>query len=161
MPTVLSIGKVIANGKTNVIPDEVKMEGIIRTFDDIWRKKIHEKVVEISDLIAKSMGGECDVFIDKGYPSLVNDKALTSRVMDNARIYLGEEHVKTLDQRMTSEDFAYYAQRVPGCFFRLGIRNEEKDIIPNLHNSRFNVDEKSLETGMGLVAYLAVMELHR
>ena len=159
MPTVVSIGKVIANGKTNVIPNEVKMEGIVRTFDDTWRKRIHELIIEISGSIAKSMGGECDLFIDKGYPALVNDDELTHRITDYAKDFLGEDLVVNLNQRMTAEDFAYFAQKVPGCFYRLGIRNEEKGITSNLHSSTFDVDEKSLETGMGLMAWLAYKEV--
>ena len=159
MPTVISIGKVIANGKTNVIPNEVKMEGIVRTFDDTWRKRIHKLITEISGSIAKSMGGECDLFIDKGYPALVNDDELTHRIMDYAKDFLGEDMVVNLNQRMTAEDFAYFAQKVPGCFYRLGIRNEEKGITSNLHSSTFDVDEKSLETGMGLMAWLAFEEV--
>ena len=135
------------------------MEGIVRTFDDTWRKRIHKLITEISGSIAKSMGGECDLFIDKGYPALVNDDELTHRIMDYAKDFLGEDMVVNLNQRMTAEDFAYFAQKVPGCFYRLGIRNEEKGITSNLHSSTFDVDEKSLETGMGLMAWLAFEEV--
>jgi len=159
MPTVVSIGKVIANGKTNVIPNEVKMEGIVRTFDDDWRKKIHELIAEISASIARSMGGECELFIDKGYPALVNDDELTHRIAGFAKDFLGEDQVASLNQRMTAEDFAYFAQKVPGCFYRLGIRNEKEGITSNLHSSTFDVDETSLETGMGLMTWLAFKEL--
>jgi metal-dependent amidase/aminoacylase/carboxypeptidase family protein len=91
----------------------------------------------------------------------VNDNSLTLRVLDHAREYLGEDHVEILDQRMTSEDFAFYTQRIPGCFYRLGIKNKEKGIVSNLHTATFNVDERSLETGMGLMAWITLRELMR
>jgi metal-dependent amidase/aminoacylase/carboxypeptidase family protein len=105
------------------------------------------------------MGGTCEVFIDPGYPYLVNDVELTTRTRQYFIDYLGEEQVADLDMRMTAEDFSYFAQAVPGCFFRLGVRNEAKGITSNLHSSTFNVDESSLEIGSGLMAWLAYKEL--
>jgi len=159
MPTVVSFGKIHGDGKTNVIPDEVKLEGIIRTFDSSWREEIKEQIKKIACGIAESMGGSCDIFIDQGYPAVVNDEALTNRTWDYAVEYLGEEKVKALEMRMTAEDFSYFAQKIPGCFFRLGTRNEEKNIISNLHSASFDIDETSLETGLGIMAWLAVREL--
>jgi hippurate hydrolase len=107
------------------------------------------------------MGGSCEIFIDQGYPAVVNDDALTHRAWEWAVDYLGEDKVKALEMRMTAEDFSYFAQKVPGCFFRLGTRNEEKNIISNLHSATFDIDESSLETGVGVMAWLAVNELTR
>lgn len=159
MPTVLSFGRFIADGQTNVIPDVVKLSGIMRTFDETWRAEIKKKVTEMSQLIAKSMGGECEVFIDQGYPFLVNDEKVTEKTRNFAKEFLGEENVKELELRTTAEDFAYFSQKVPGCFYRLGIRNVEQGIDSNLHTATFDVDESSLEIGMGLMAWLAVREL--
>ena len=161
MPTVLSFGKIFGNGKTNVIPDEVQLEGIIRTFDEEWREEIKAQVKKIASGIAESMGGSCEIFIDKGYPAVVNDEPLTLRAMEYAVDYLGEERFRYLDMRMTAEDFSYYAQKIPGCFFRLGTRNESKGVTSNLHSATFDIDETSLETGMGIMAWLAVSELAR
>jgi amidohydrolase len=160
MPSVLSIGRFIADGHTNIIPDEVHLSGIIRTFDEQWRKEMKQKLTTIARGVARSMGGSCRVRIDQGYPFLVNDDLLTRRAMDHAVEFLGEQNVVELDMRTTAEDFAYFAQRIPGCFYRLGIRNEEKGITSNLHTSTFDVDEESLRTGMGLMAWLTVMELN-
>jgi len=159
MPTVVSFGKISSDGKTNVIPDEVKLEGIIRTFDENWRSRIKDEIKKIACGIAESMGASCDVFIDQGYPAVVNDEALSSRSWDYAIEYLGNEKVKELDMRMTAEDFSYYAQKIPACFFRLGTRNESKGITSNLHSATFDIDETSLKTGMGIMAWLAVCEL--
>jgi len=159
VPTVLSFGRFIADGTYNVIPDEVEIKGTFRTFDEKWRAEAHQKIEKIATSIAESAGGKCEVFIDKGYPFLVNNVAVSDRAYQNAVEFLGEENVVDLELRMTAEDFAYFAQQVPSCFYRLGIRNEEMGIISNLHTPTFNVDEKSLETGMGVMAWLALKEL--
>ena len=110
-------------------------------------------------MIAESMGGSCDVFIDKGYPFLVNDDETTEKVEKYAIEFLGKENVVDLDMRLTAEDFAYFSQKVPSCFYRLGCMNEKKGIKANLHSPDFNVDENCLETGMGLMAWVTVSEL--
>ena len=159
LPTVISFGRVIADGQTNVIPDEVKIEGIMRTFNEEWRAEIKERITKMAIGIAESMGGECDVFIDQGYPVLVNDEKVTGKTREYAIEYLGKENVLELELRTTAEDFAYFTQRIPGCFYRLGVRNDEKGITSNLHTATFDVDESSLETGMGLMAWMTVREL--
>jgi amidohydrolase len=159
MPTVISFGRIWGDGKTNIIPDEVKLEGIIRTFDEDWRREIKKQIEKIACGIAESMGGSCDIFIDQGYPAVVNDEKLTQRSWNNAIEYLGADRVEELEMRMTAEDFSYFAQVVPGCFYRLGTRNEEKGISSNLHSATFDIDESSLETGMGMMAWLAICEL--
>jgi amidohydrolase len=159
MPTVLSFGRIIGEGRTNIIPAEVKLEGTIRTFDEAWRAQAHELIREIATSVARSMGGECHVFIDHGYPFLVNDTKLADNFRNWAGEYLGQENVEELELAMTAEDFAFYSQIVPACFYRLGIRNEEKGIVSNLHTSTFNIDEEALKTGMGLMAFLAIKRL--
>lgn len=159
VPTVLSFGRVIADGRTNIIPSEVKIDGTFRTFDEEWRARAHEKITKIASGIAESMGGTCDVFIDHGYPFLVNDDLVTSEARALAQQYLGPENVVELDQRMTAEDFAYYTQIIPACFYRLGVKNPSWEKIRNLHTPEFDADERSLETGMGLMAWLAVNQI--
>jgi amidohydrolase len=159
LPAVLSFGRFIAEGRTNIIPNEVKLDGTLRTFDENWRAEAHRKIELMAKSIAEGMGGECDVFIDKGYPFLVNDDQVTEEAKQFAIEYLGAENVVDLDMRMTAEDFAYYSQLVPSCFYRLGIRNESRGIVHNLHTDRFDIDESSLEIGAGLMAWLAVRGL--
>lgn len=155
VPTVVSFGRIIGEGRTNVIPDEVQISGTVRTYDESWRKKIHSTIVHMSSSIAESMGGSCDVRIAHGYPFLNNDVTLTRKIQDIATDYLGESNVIELEPRMTAEDFSYFANEVPSCLYRLGIRNKEKGIVSNLHSSTFDVDESCLETGMGLMAFTA------
>jgi len=160
MPTVLTIGKIQEEGgRTNIIPDTVRMEGIIRTFDEKWRLEAHEKIRKISCGVAEAMGAECDLFIDYGYPYVVNDDRCTQQVYDNAVAYLGRENVEWLDLRMTAEDFAFFAQKIPACYFRIGI-HEPGTPFSNLHRANLIVDERSLELASGLVAYNAVMALN-
>lgn len=159
IPTVISFGKFTANGRTNIIPSEASLEGTIRTFNEEWRAEAHQIITRIAKGTAQAMGADCEVFIDKGYPFLVNDPALTAKAKSWATDFLGKEKVVDLDLRMTAEDFAYYSQQIPGCFYRLGVRNEARGIIHGLHNSRFDADESSLVTGPGLMAWMSVKSL--
>jgi len=158
-PSVLSFGRVIANGMNNIIPDKVEIFGTFRTFDEEWRQKAHLLIERTAKGIAESMGGTADVKIAYGYPYLHNDEELTIQSKALAIDLLGNEAVKDLDLRMTAEDFAWFAQTAPGCLFRLGIRNERAGITSNLHTATFNVDEQSLITGTSLLSYLAIKHL--
>ena len=159
LPAVLSFGRFIAEGRTNIIPNEVKLEGTIRTFDEKWRADAHLKITKMAQSIAEGMGGTCEVFIDKGYPFVVNDDAVTVQAKAYAVEYLGAANVVEIPMRLTAEDFAYYSHLVPSCLYRLGVRNESKGFNHNLHTSRFDVDESSIELGAGLMAWLAVSSL--
>ncbi len=159
IPTVLSFGRVVADGRTNILPNKVTIDGTLRTFDEQWRKTMHQEIEKMANGIAQSMGGDCETKISHGYPFVYNNEALTGRAFKNAVELLGVENVVELDMRMTAEDFSYYGQIVPGCFYRLGTRNESKSIVSNLHSSTFNIDEESLKTGMALMAWLAIKEL--
>jgi amidohydrolase len=159
IPSVLSFGKVIANGSVNVTPDEVYMEGTFRTMDEKWRHEAHEKMKKLAAGIAESMGGQCVFEIKKGYPFLINEEKLTGQLTGFMQDYVGRENVVLVDRWMASEDFAYYSQAVSSCFYLLGVGNKSKGIDASLHSSYFNVDEKSLEIGAGLMAYLAIKQL--
>ena len=160
VPTVLSFGKVVANGSTNVIPAKVELEGTFRTFNEEWRAEAHEKMVKMAKSIAESMGGTCDFEVRKGYPFLVNDEHVTLRAKKVAQQFLGEENVVDLDLRMTAEDFSYYSQEMPGCFYRLGTARPEEQKVSGLHTSTFNLDENAIELGVGLMAAVAIEELN-
>ncbi|MVN21175.1 M20 metallopeptidase family protein [Mucilaginibacter arboris] len=158
-PSVLSFGKVIANGATNVIPNEVYLEGTFRTMDENWRAEAHIRMKKMAEGMAESMGGSCDFEIRKGYPFLINEEKLTASVRGFAEDYLGKENVEDLDIWMAAEDFAYYSQVADACFYRLGTRNEERGITSSVHTPTFDIDESALELSTGLMAYLAVKQL--
>jgi len=160
VPSVLSFGKVIAEGATNVIPNEVYLEGTFRTMDEEWRASAHQKMKKMAEGIAESMGGSCEFEIHKGYPFLVNEPELTERSRAAAIEFLGEENVQELDLWLAAEDFAYYSQEIDACFYRLGVRNEEKGITSSVHTPTFDIDPLALETGMGLMSWLAIQELN-
>ena len=159
VPSVLSFGKVIANGATNVIPNEVYLEGTFRTLDENWRAKAHERMLAIADGIAKAHGATIDFEIRKGYPFLLNDPEITAKAKAAAIAYLGSDQVLDLDIWMAAEDFSYYSQVAPACFYRLGTRNEARGIVSGVHTPTFDIDEAALEIGAGLMAYLALEEL--
>jgi amidohydrolase len=159
MHSVLSFGKVIAAGATNVLPDEVKMEGTFRTMDETWREEAHKRMIKMAQGIAESMGGSVDFEIRRGYPFLKNDEVISEICREAAEEYVGTENVKPLDIWMAAEDFAYYSQEVPSCFYRLGTRNEEKGTGVSVHNAKFDVDEDAIEQGAGLFAYMAIKHL--
>ncbi|MCC5928267.1 MAG: amidohydrolase [Cyclobacteriaceae bacterium] len=159
LPTVLSFGKLEALGATNVIPDKVYIEGTFRTMNETWRAEAHQKMKKMATAIAEGMGGSVDFNIVKGYPFLKNDVELTRRIKLAAIEYLGQEKVHNLDMWMAAEDFAFYTQQTAACFYRLGTRNEEKGITAGVHTSKFDVDEKALEIGAGLMAWFAIKEL--
>lgn len=158
-PTVLAFGKIIGNGATNVIPDEVKIEGTFRTMDEKWRKVAHVKMKDIAEEVAKKMNGACDFRIEHGYPFLVNDEITTAKAILAAEEYLGKENVEELPLRMTAEDFAFFSQQTPACFYRLGTGNIAKGITSGVHTATFDIDEQALEIGVGLMAWLTINEL--
>ena len=160
-PSVLSFGRIEGLGVTNIIPDEVKLEGTFRTFDETWRADAKLKMKKMAESIAEGMGGSCDFVIEDGYPFLTNDPEVTEDCWQAANEFLGEENVKALDLRMTSEDFAYYSQVMPSCFYRLGITTPKDGKIEGLHTSTFDIDETALETSVGLMSYMALKLLEK
>ncbi len=159
IPSVVSIGKVIANGATNIIPNEVLMEGTFRTYDEEWRIRAHRLIEKICTDTAAMHGATCEAEVRKGYPFLKNDENLSINARMWAEEYLGAENVEDLEIWPAGEDFAYYSQEIPACFYRLGIRNTKRGITSMLHTPTFDIDEKALKVGSGLMAYLAIQEL--
>jgi len=159
LPTVLSFGKIIADGAFNVIPNSVYLEGTFRTMDEAWRLEAHRQIIKMATTIAEGMGGHCEVNIARGYPFLINEEKLTDEIRMCAEEYVGKENVLDADIWMAAEDFAYYSQQADSCFYLLGIANMEKGISSSLHTPTFDIDEDALIIGSGLMAYLAVKQL--
>ena len=153
-PTVLSITSFQGGTTTNVIPNEVKLKGTFRAMDEEWRFKAHELIKRLSDKLVQSMGGELDLHIDVGYPSVYNNEKLHALAVEKATEFMGKGNVEETEKRMGAEDFGYYTQLIPGCFFRLGVMNKEKGITAGVHTPTFNIDENAIETGMGIMAWL-------
>ena len=153
-PSVLSITSFQGGATTNVIPNEVKLMGTFRAMDEKWRTEAHQLIEKISKELVHSMGGEIDVHVDRGYPAVINNGELNESVKNAAAEYLGRENVQETELRMGAEDFGYYAQQIPACFYRVGVMNKEKGIISGVHTPTFNIDENAIEVGMGLMAWL-------
>lgn len=153
-PSVLSITSFQGGHTTNVIPSEVKLMGTFRAMNEAWRHQAHVHIREIVEGIARSMGAEVDLHIDIGYPTVHNNEKLHVVAVEQATALLGEARVEETEIRMGAEDFGYYSQQVPGCFFRLGVMNQEKGITSGVHTPTFNIDEDAIKTGMALMAWL-------
>lgn len=152
-PSVLSITSFNAGNTTNVIPNEVKLMGTFRAMDETWRFKAHDLMRNLTTNLVQSMGGEADLHIDVGYPCVMNNEKVTAEAMRLAGDYMGGENVSETELRMGAEDFGYYAQQIPACFYRLGTMNTAKGITAGVHTPVFNIDEKAIEIGMGMMAW--------
>ncbi|HRF27371.1 MAG TPA: M20 family metallopeptidase [Ferruginibacter sp.] len=155
-PSVLSITSIQGGHTTNVLPSEVKMMGTFRAMDETWRFKAHDMIQQIVKDTALAYGAEAEARIDVGYPFVWNDPDLSEQAMTLAKLYAGQDQVEETELRMGAEDFAFYAHRIPACFFRLGTGNVAKGITHNVHTPHFDIDEQAIENGMGMMAWLAV-----
>jgi hippurate hydrolase len=154
-PSVLSICAFNGGHTTNVIPSEVKLMGTFRAMDETWRFKAHDLIKKQATALAQGMGADIDIEILVGYPTLFNNEALTTQARSLAEAYLGAEQVVDTEVRMGAEDFAFYSQVIPACFFRLGTGNKARGITSGVHTPTFDIDERAIETGMGAMAFLA------
>ncbi len=159
IPTVLSFGKMVAEGATNIIPAKAELAGTLRCFDESTRLQIHKEMTAICHDIAAGHGATCDVHILKGYPVVYNNEALTARAKAVAVAQLGPAHVHDLPIRMGAEDFGYYTQLIPACFYRIGVANKERGITSAIHTPTFDIDERALLVSMELTAAIALSDL--
>ena len=155
-PSVLSITSFQGGNTTNVIPSEVKLMGTFRAMDEKWRFKAHELIKKIAIELVHSMNADIDIKVDVGYPFVLNNDKLTDSVITKAKEYAGEENISETELRMGAEDFAFYSHIIPACFYRLGAGNVAKGITSSVHTPTFNIDERAIENGIGMVAWLAI-----
>ncbi len=153
-PSVLSITSVQGGHTTNVIPSEVKLMGTFRAMDEQWRFRAHELIRKQATELVHSMGAEIDLHIDVGYPMVYNNESLDPLAREKAGEYVGPANVLETEVRLGAEDFGYYTQKIPGCFYRLGVMNTGKGIVSGVHTPTFNIDESAIEIGAGMMAWL-------
>ncbi len=158
-PTVLTFGRIIGEGATNIIPNEVNIAGTFRALNEEWREAGLKKIIRMAESIAEGMGGRCEIDLSRGYPYLENNPEVTRRIRKAAEAYVGKENVVDIDLTLGSEDFAYYSHQIPASFYRLGTRNEAKGITSYVHTPTFDIDEDALKIGPGVMAWMAVNEL--
>lgn len=155
VPSIVTIGRMIADGATNVIPESARLEGTFRSMDEAWRFRAHDLIRRVAVHTAEAYGATAEVDIVVGYPALYNDPETTEFVRNSATEYVGTENVVDLDLWYASEDFAWYLREIPGSFYRIGTRNEDLGIVHGLHTPRFTIDEDALRVAPGFMAYLA------
>jgi len=155
VPMVLTFGKLIANGATNVIPHEVLLSGTFRTVDETWRAEGKKHIIRIINETVAAHGCTAEIDMPSGYPCVVNDQKVTQKAQEFASEWLGEENIRTLEMRMTSEDFGFFTQKYPCTFYRFGVKGEINANTGGLHSANFQIDEKAMETGVGGMAWLA------
>lgn len=153
-PSVLSITSFRGGHTTNVIPSEVKLMGTFRALNEKWRFQAHKLIRNICEHTAALSDVKVDVLIDVGYPFLENNRQLTTYAIEKAIEFAGESNVEETELRMGAEDFSFYSQKIPACFYRLGVANYAKGINSGVHTPTFNIDEDAIENGMGMMAYL-------
>lgn len=158
-PIIIAFGSFIADGTYNVIPDKVSLKGTMRTFSEDDRKSVKNKIKEICAEVDSSFNVETHLFIEEGYPVLINDVSLADSLKNKAVDFMGEDKVKDIPQLMTAEDFAWYSHKTKACMYRIGTSNVEKGIVSKQHTPTFDIDEDALEIGVGLMAWLAVCNL--
>ncbi len=153
--TILAFGRFIADGIMNVIPEQVKLDGTLRTLDEEWRADARQIAAKMAKEATSEYGCSCDFCINHGYPSVINDDSLNTQAEDYAKELLGEENVTTFDKRMTGEDFGYFSQRYPSLFFRVGI-GSKKFNCGGMHAPNFVVDPDALRYTTASMAWLAI-----
>lgn len=159
IPSLLSFGRVEADGATNILPDTVRLIGTFRAMDEDWRFQAHDLIRRTAQKTAEAFGATCDVDIVVGYPVLNNDEAAAAFARETAVAYVGAERVIDLPLWYAAEDFAFYTEQIPGAFSVLGVGNEAAGITHGLHTPRMTVDEEALRTGTGFLAALAARQL--
>lgn len=150
-PSVLSFGRVIADGATNIIPDQVEVEGTFRTMDEEWRKEAHRRIREVAEQTTAAYGCTAEVDLMVGYPCVLNDERLTATAREVAVQTFGAQAAVDIPRRMTAEDFGSYSVRYPSVFFRWGVECD----IP-LHNAAFVADERAIPYGVAMLAAMAL-----
>lgn len=160
IPSVLTFGKIEAGFATNVIPDKLELWGTLRTMNEEWRAEAHKWIKDFTTQTCEAYGAKATVDIPPGYPSLFNDPEITPKAESWAKSFLGEENVKTLDLRMAGEDFSFYTQHMPGCFFRIGTNKNNEEFTESVHNAHFDIHEESMKTGVGTMAWLVINALN-
>ena len=154
-PMVLTFGRLVANGAQNIIPNEVQLSGTFRTVDEKWRTEAKEHIRRIITETCAAYGCTAEIDMPDGYPSVINDEHITLKAREFASEWVGKENIRTLEMRMTSEDFGFFTQKYPCTFYRFGVKGEINANTGGLHSSTFRIDEESLKTGMGGMAWLA------
>jgi len=155
-PMVLSFGRLIADGATNVIPSEVELHGTLRTLDENWRREAKKHIRRIAEDTAAAFGCSATVAMPEGYPCVDNDEKTAAQAARFAAELLGKENVAALETRLTAEDFGFFSQKYPACFYRFGVRGANNSESGELHSATFRIDEDGLYYGVLGMAHITL-----
>ncbi len=158
-PAVITVGKIRGGTRSNIIADEVRLEGTIRTLSDANREKIPSLIENIVKGITQSFGADYVFTYKKGVPSVYNHPELAKIILPTLINLLGDNNVIQIKPQMVAEDFSYYCQKIPGFFFFLGVKNPDEEAIAPLHSPYFDPDERSLFLGIKIMSHLLLDSL--
>ena len=161
VPAVLTFGRFIADGATNIIPDQVSLSGTFRCMDEKERIRLKELIRNTIKATAEAYGCSCDIHLPNGYPAVINDPIVTESARKFAEELLGDNHVGKMEKRMTSEDFGFFAERIPSTFYRLGVKGPSNPECGEQHTAHFLIDESALKTGVKMLAWLSLRFLDK
>lgn len=156
---LLNVTSIHGGTATNIIPDVVEMKGTLRSFDNAWREFAWQYLEEQTAAYCALHGCQGEITIVKGYPPLINDHNAVAFARTVAESVVGTEMVTDFEPKMWAEDFAYYSQIMPACFWMLGGRPNDLDSMPGLHNAKFAPDEQAMITGTSLLVESAISYL--
>lgn len=157
-PMTLSFGKFIADGATNVIPSEVVLAGSLRCMDETERRKMLKLIPQIIESTAAAYGCTCEITMPDGYPCTISHEDITKNVRSQAIEFLGEANISEYPKRMTAEDFGFFTQQYPCCFYRFGVASTNVT-CGKLHSPTFLIDEEALKTASAFPAFVMVNTL--
>jgi amidohydrolase len=158
---VVSVTAFLAGEAFNVIPNSAELRGTVRTLDPDVRDHLERRLHEVAIGIGESMGAKVEVDYLRGYPSVINEPQMVEIVREAAISAVGEEGFRELPPMMGGEDFSYFALERPGCFFMVGVRNEERGITWPHHHPRFDLDEVGMTAGIATMANAVLLYLER
>ncbi len=160
-PAVLTITSIHGGNAPNIIPEEIKISGTLRTFDNELRFELLKRIEELSITTAANYGCKCNFSPLVGYPPLKNDIKATELISKTATELIGKENVKKFEPKMWAEDFAYYYEKasIPSCFWFLGVKHRDTATMPGLHHPQFLPDEEAMKTGTALFVASALKAL--
>jgi amidohydrolase len=147
-PKVLTIGQIHGGNRFNIIADKVMMEGTLRTLDAALRKDVKERMARTVKGVAEAHGTTATLSFRDGTPATINDQALTRASVPSLERVLGKGNVIEVKPQMGAEDFAAYAEKVPGLYIKMGIRNEARGIVAKMHTPDWDIDEAVLPLGV-------------
>lgn len=160
-PAVITITSIHGGSATNIIPDVVELKGTLRSFDETWRRTAWSFIEEQTMAFCALYGCEAKVTISKGYPPLINNAEATTLAREVATTVFGSELVSDFEPKMWAEDFAYYTQIIPSCFWMLGGKPQGMESMPGLHNAKFAPEESAMKYGATMLVEVAKKALHQ